>query len=116
MKREIVDYVRDIVEATKNAMDFVKDLDYSIFEEDTKTVYAVIRALEIIGEACKKVPEEIRNKYRDIPWKEISGMRDKLIHSYFGVNLSLVWRVVKRDLPDLKPKFEKLLRDLESEG
>jgi len=77
MKREIGDYIEDILEAMTNAIEFTKDLSHDEFVKDTKTVYAVIRAIEIIGEAVKNIPEDIRKRYTDIPWRSIAGMRDK---------------------------------------
>jgi uncharacterized protein with HEPN domain len=112
MKRKVGDYIEDIIEAMANAVEFTKDMSYDEFVKDTKTVYAVIRAIEIIGEAVKNIPEEMRKKYPDIPWRSIAGMRDKVVHAYFGVNLERVWEVVKRDIPNLRPKFEKILKEL----
>ena len=112
MKREIGDYIEDIIKAMINAMEFTNDMSYDEFVKDTKTVYAVIRAIEIIGEAVKNVTGEIRKKYPDIPWRGIAGMRDKIIRAYFGVKIERVWEVVKRDIPTLKPKFEKILEEL----
>jgi len=111
MKREIGDYIEDILEAMTNAIEFTKDMSYDEFVKDTKTVYAVIRAIEIIGEAVKNIPEDIRKKYPDIPWRSMAGMRDKVIHAYFGVKIERVWEVVKRDIPNLKPKFEKMFME-----
>lgn len=112
MKREIGDYIEDIIEAMNNAMEFTKDMPYDEFVEDTKTLYAVIRAIEIMGEAVKNISEKIRSKYPDILWRSVAGMRDKLIHAYFGVKTERVWETVKRDIPMLKPKFEKILEEL----
>jgi len=94
MRREIGDYIQDIIEAIDKLMKFVKGMSYDEFVQDDKTVFAVVRAIEIIGEAVKNIPEEVRGSYPEIPWKDMAGMRDKLIHS-------------------LKPLFEKLLKELE---
>ncbi|MCD6219962.1 DUF86 domain-containing protein [Candidatus Calescamantes bacterium] len=112
MKREVVDYIEDIIESMTNSLNFAKDMNYEEFVTDTKTIYAVIRAIEIIGEGVKNIPEDIREKYPEIPWKSIAGMRDKVIHAYFGVNLERVWRVVQKNIPELKPKFEEILKVL----
>jgi uncharacterized protein with HEPN domain len=66
-----------------------------------------------MGEALKKIPSKIREKYPEIPWKYIAGMRDKLIHEYHGVDLGIVWEVIKKEIPPLKPKFERILNELE---
>lgn len=76
---------------------------------DSKTRDAVVRNLEIIGEAAKKVSEEFKSKYPDIEWKRIGGMRDKMIHEYFGINFELVWDVVDKKLPSLKKKIDFFL-------
>ena len=115
MKREIGDYVQDVIESMDKAMIFIKDMSYDEFAQDEKTTFAVVRALEIIGEAIKNIPAEIRKVYPDVPWKAMAGMRDKLIHEYFGVNLEFVWETVKERIPIIKPVFEKILRDLEDE-
>ena len=111
MKEEFLDYIEDVIGAMNDALSFVKDMEYDVFLRDKKTIYAVNRALEIIGEATKNVPAAVKNRYPQIPWKKMAGMRDKVIHEYFGVDLKRVWRTVKRDIPDLKPLFEKILSD-----
>jgi uncharacterized protein with HEPN domain len=111
MTKEFIDYIEDIIKAMNDALAFVENMDYDMFVKDTKTTYAVIRALEIIGEATKKVPSPIKADYNQIPWKKMAGMRDKVIHEYFGVDLKRVWNTVNNDLPELKPLFEKLLQE-----
>jgi uncharacterized protein with HEPN domain len=111
MTKEFIDYIEDIIKAMDDASVFVKNMDYDIFVKDTKTTYAVIRALDIIGEATKKLPSSIKVDYIQIPWKKMAGMRDKVIHEYFGVDLKRVWNTVNNDLPALKPQFEKMLEE-----
>ena len=108
MKRVVKDHVNDIIDSMNKAMKFIEGMSYEQFTRDDKTVFAVVRALEIIGEAVKKIPEEIRVKYPEIPWKGMAGMRNKVIHEYFGVNLKYVWETVGKRIPELKPMFEKL--------
>ncbi|MBI2675119.1 MAG: DUF86 domain-containing protein [Candidatus Aenigmarchaeota archaeon] len=111
MKREFLDYVEDVIKSITMIEEFVSGLSYENFKKDEKTAYAVVRALEIIGESVKNMPVAIRQHYPEIQWKEMSAMRDKLIHAYFGVDLSVVWKTIKEELPPLKPLFEKIKRD-----
>lgn len=90
----------------------VEGMKYEDFIKDDKTVFAVIRALEIIGEAVKNIPLEVRNKYPSIPWRELAGIRDKLIHQYFGVKLDVIWKALKEEIPPLKKYFEDILKEL----
>ncbi len=99
MKRQYEDYLRDMLENAEKALSFVQGLDYDGFCKDDKAMYAVIRAFEIIGEAARQVPENVRDANPEIPWREIVGMRNKLTHEYFGVNTKVVWRTVQEDLP-----------------
>lgn len=93
---------------------FVKGMNYEHFVSDAKTNHAVIRCIEIMGEAAKHVPEDFREKYPEIPWKDIAGMRDKIIHLYFKVSLEKVWLVLKEDIPGLKPRIQDMLEDIEN--
>lgn len=111
MKREFLDYLDDIVNALNKVEDFTKDMKYEEFIEDDKTTFAVIRALEIIGEAVKKIPPSIKKQHPQIPWKDMAGMRDKLIHEYFGVKTKVVWETIKQDIPPLKPLFQRILAE-----
>ena len=89
---------------------FVAGMSFEQFRSDKKTVNAVIRSFEVLGEAAKNLPEEIISQTHTVPWKKIAGMRDKLIHEYFGVDLEIVWQTIKEDLPLVKPLIMKLKR------
>lgn len=93
-------------------MRFVEDVKYEDFIHDDKTVFAVIRAIEVIGEAVKNIPDDVKDKYSEIPWRDMAGMRNKLIHAYFGVDIKKVWKAIKEEIPPLKPTFEQMLKDL----
>lgn len=109
MDREFEDYLRDILEVMEKAQRFIQNLSYQEFTEDDKTVFAVVRALEIIGEATKNIPDDIRKENPDVPWKDMAGMRDILIHDYFGVDMETVWLTVTEKIPAVKPLIRKML-------
>ncbi|TSA24178.1 DUF86 domain-containing protein [bacterium] len=109
--RIIIDYLNDILESIINIKSFIHDMDFLTFQEDKKSQYAVIRALEIIGEASKKIPKVIQKTYSDIPWRFMSGMKDKLIHDYFGVDTQVVWNTVTEDILSLEDGIKKLVSD-----
>lgn len=111
MKQEFLDYIWDLLNNARKAVAFVSGMTYQDFERDEKTQYAVIRALEILGEAAKKVPSDVKTAYPEIPWREIGGMRNKLIHDYTGVNLMVIWRTLQQDLPPLIQQLQRLLSD-----
>ena len=110
MKREYEDYLQDMLENAEKALSFVQGMDYDGFCTDDKAVYAVIRALEIIGEAARQIPENIRQANPEIQWREIAAMRNKLTHEYFGVNTKVIWRTVHEDLPVIIPLLKKMLK------
>ena len=110
MKRDYTLYINDMLECIERIEEFVGDMSYDEFVEDDKTSSAVVRKLEIMGEASKNIPIEIRREYKEIPWSDIAKMRDKIIHFYFGVDYEIVWKVIKERLPGIKPFIEQVLR------
>ncbi len=109
MRRDYNLYLKDILNAFESIEEFVSGVDFEEFRTDDKTSSAVIRKFEIIGEASKYISEEIRTKYPEIPWKEMAGMRDRLIHFYFGVDYKLIWETIKKRIPQIKPLVKNVL-------
>ncbi|GFP23049.1 hypothetical protein HKBW3S09_00516 [Candidatus Hakubella thermalkaliphila] len=106
-------YVKDIFQAMESIEKFVEGMEFEDFKRDDKTLSAVIRKFEIIGEATKNLPDTIKEKYTMVPWKEMAGMRDRLIHFYFGIKHDLVWRTIKDVIPQVKPLMRKILEEFE---
>lgn len=112
-KRDYRDYLQDILDSIKDIEDFTRNVDFEDFARDRKTINAVIRSIEVIGEAAKHIPKSIRDKYPSIPWRKMAGMRDKLIHEYFGVDIKIIlWKTIKKDIPPLKPLIQNILESL----
>lgn len=109
--RDLRDYINDLVEACEDILSFTKGMSYSDFAGDKKTVNAVIRSLEVIGEATKKLPTSFRDNYPDIPWRQMAGMRDKLIHEYFGIDKQMVWQAIEKHIPDILPLIKEITID-----
>ena len=109
--RTYLDFLEDIRASARKAQEFVKGMNFESFAADEKTAFAVVRALEIIGEAAKRIPQDVRDKAPKIPWRSMAGIRDKLIHDYISVDLEIVWKTVTEDLPTLVPLIEGIIEE-----
>ena len=112
MTRSYEDYLADILYAIEKAQEFVEGVDADDFYGNTEKIFAVIRALEIIGEAARHIPSDIQRQHPDIPWAEIIGMRNVVIHDYFGVDNEVIWRTVQEDLPPLQLQLADFLQTI----
>ena len=115
MKRDLRLFIKDILENIEDIESFSECLTKQDFEENKLKQNAIIRSLEIIGEAVKNIPKSFRKRYPKVPWRDIAGLRDIMIHAYFGILLERVWGVIKKDLPVLKKQIKKILNDLDKE-
>ena len=112
MSRDDSVYLRHILDAIAKIEEYLSDLDEDGFHRDYLVQDGVIRRLEIIGEATKNLSSTLRTRYAYVPWKDVAGMRDKLIHHYFGVDLEAVWSTATTELPDLRANVNRILEDL----
>lgn len=103
-------FIEDILEAMGKIKRYIKGLTYETFIKNEIVIDAVIRNLEVIGEASRNIPEQVREKYAEIPWKRMIGLRNIAIHGYFGVDLSIIWEIITRNLPETKPKIASMLK------
>lgn len=109
---DYIDYLRDMLDATEKIEHFTFGLSFLEFIGDDKTVFAVARALEVIGEAAKRIPRSVQGRHDEIPWRAMAGMRDKLAHDYNRVNTEVIWRTVQDDLPLLQVALTRLVAEL----
>ena len=107
--RDSRDYLQDILDSIDDIESFVGDIRFEEFVKDRKTINAVVRSIEIIGEVSKNIPETVKTKYGDLPWKQMAGMRDKLIHAYFGVDLETLWKAATQNIPPLRKSIKTIL-------
>lgn len=116
-KRAVEDYLSDIVAYSDKAMAFLADLPSAdALERDERTLLAVIRALEVIGEAARQLPPAFRAAHPEVPWRAMTGTRDKVIHGYFGVDTKVIWKTVKEDLPPVREAVSRLLAEISASG
>jgi uncharacterized protein with HEPN domain len=110
-RRESRDYLQDILETMDKVERFIGGMTFEQFLADDRTSFAVVRALEIIGEATKHIPASVRRRHPKVTWTSMAGMRDKLIHGYFGVDLEIAWKTATRLIPELRPLIAQVLRE-----
>ncbi len=115
MKRDHRLFIKDIIDAMESIEKFVEGMSFENLLNDDKTSSAVIRKFEIIGEAARNIPDWITQKYPEVPWKRMIGMRNRLIHAYFGIDYKLVWNAIKIEIPRVKHRLQKILEDLKQE-
>lgn len=111
-QRNYIFFIKDIENSVNKILRYTENIDFEAFLNDEKTIDAVERNFEIIGEAVKNLPDDFKNKYPEIPFKQIAGMRDKLIHDYFGVDYEIVWKTIKTKLPEFRENIQKLVNNL----
>ena len=109
MKKEPLIFIQHILENIQNIESFSESFSENEFTKDKLRQNAIIKSIETIGEASKNIPDSFRKKYSKVPWKKIAGLRDIIVHAYFGIDLNIVWEIIKNDIPKLKIQIEKIL-------
>jgi len=114
MKKDFIIFIEHILESIKNIEDFMSGVSEKEFIKNKEKQSAVIRQIEIIGEAVKNLPKEFTERHPILPWKDIAGMRDKVIHNYFGIDIVVVLKTIQEDIPNLKQKISQIKKELDS--
>jgi uncharacterized protein with HEPN domain len=110
-ERQIQDSLQDMLEAARRILLYIESINFEQFRRDYKTQDAVLRNLEVLGEAAKNISADFRDKHPDLPWTDMARTRDRLIHHYFGVNLDVVWGIAELELPDVVTKLEEIIEE-----
>lgn len=108
---DVFRYIEDIMDEMQVAQGLVEELSFDEFEDDQRTQRAVVRCLEVIGEAAKQIPDDVRARHDSVPWREMAGMRDRLIHAYRDVDLELVWQAAREEIPKVQPDLAAILEE-----
>ena len=110
-KRDWKLFIEDILECIGKIEKYIEDMEFGDFESDSKTIDAVVRNLEVIGEASRNIPENMKAKYPDVYWKGVVGLRNRIIHEYFGVDVKIVWHIIKEEVPTLRKQIDEVLKN-----
>lgn len=100
--------IEDMLVALQKIERYTSELDQGTFRQDEKTVDAVVRNLEVLGEAARQLPEDFVTQHPDVPWRQVAGLRNRIVHDYFGLDLEIIWQVIQHDLPQLKTRLEEI--------
>lgn len=112
-ERGVLEFLYDILESIKRIEDYTKNIDFEELLKNTMIQDAVVRNIEVIGEAVKNIPNEFKKRYDKVEWRKIAGMRDKIIHFYFGISWEVVWKTIKEKLPLFKEEIKKIIKEIE---
>ena len=113
MKRLNKHHFEDILNYAKDSLDFVQNTSYEEFISDKKSVFAVVRALEVIGESSNRIADELKEKYSHLPWIEMRGLRNRIVHNYDDIDYDIIWNVLKNDIPSLITKIELIINEID---
>lgn len=109
--RSLSEFLQDILDTIAEIENFTAGIEFEAFQANREKILAVVKLIEILGEAVKKIPDEVRNRYPEIPWKSIAGMRDILVHEYWGIDVNVIWATIQEGLPPLKVVIIEIVSD-----